>query len=99
MTLTLRLEGQEKVFTLDFISARMLRRTIEISKTVNFSDISAEELDTMVGYLVQLYGNQFSVDEVYDGLSATELVPTLVRCIQEVVGELGEVTSGDEKND
>ena len=99
MTLTLQVEGKEKVFTLDFISARMLRRTIEISKTVNFNDISVEELDTMVGYLVQLYGYQFSVDEVYDGLSATELVPTLVRCIQEVVGELGEVTSGEGKND
>ena len=98
MTVTLQLDGKQRTYVLNFISARMLRRTIEISKTVNFDDISVAELDIMVGYLVQLFGNQFTVDDVYDGLSATELIPTLIGCIQEVVGELSNTTTGDEKN-
>ncbi len=98
MTLVLKPKGKEKTYVLDFISARMLRRTIEISKTVNFEDISADELDTLVGYLVQLYGNQFTVDDVYDGLSAVELVPTLLNSINQVVGQLGDATTGEEKN-
>ena len=39
MDIKLIIEGKEKTFVADFISARMLRRTLEISKEVNFNDI------------------------------------------------------------
>lgn len=98
MKITLRIDGKEKNFIADFVSARMLRRTIEISKDINFDEMSVDELDTMVEYLVQLFGKQFTIDDVYDGLPSKELIPKLIGCINEVVGELGEVTQGDEKN-
>ena len=99
MKITLRVEGKEKTFVADFISAGMMRRTIEISKGINFEDISVDELDLMVEYLVQLFGKQFTIDDVYDGLPSKELVPKLIQCINEVVGEMGTVTAGDEKNE
>ena len=104
MTITLRIGGKARMFVSEFVSARMLRRTIEISKTINFQDISVKELDIMVEYLVQLFQKQFTVDDVYDGLTSRQLVPTLIGCIQEVVGNLNEETtddtgSGEEKND
>lgn len=94
----LLVEDTEKTFVADFISARMLRRTLEISKNVNFNDMSAEELDTMVDFIVELFKNQFSRDDVYDGLSSNELIPTITRCITEVVGEVAETTGVNEKN-
>jgi len=96
----LRLDGNEKVFVTDFISARMMRRTIEISKNMNFEEMSVDDLDVMVEYLVQLFGKQFTIDEVYDGLPSKELVPILIQCINEVVGDMATITSGigDEKN-
>ena len=75
MKIVLRIDDKEKTFLSDFISARMMRRTIEISKGVNFEDISVDELDTMVEYLVQLFGKQFTIDDVYDGLPSKELIP------------------------
>ncbi len=98
MKLKLTIDGKERIFAAGFISARMLRKTIELSKKINFQDISADELDIMVGFLTELYSKQFSIDDVYDGLKASELVPTLIQSIQEVVGEVNEATSGDEKN-
>lgn len=98
MKINLKLEGKERTFVADFVSARMLRRTIEISKSINFDEMSVDELDTMVEYLVQLFGKQFTIDDVYEGLPSKELIPKLIQCINEVVGELGEVTQGDEKN-
>jgi len=97
--IVLRIDGKEKTFLADFISARMMRRTIEISKGVNFEDISVDELDTMVEYLVHLFGKQFTIDDVYDGLPSKELIPKLIQCINEVVGEMGTATEGEEKNE
>ncbi len=99
MKIVLRIDGKEKTFLADFISARMMRRTIEISKGVNFEDISVDELDTMVEYLVHLFGKQFTIDDVYDGLPSKELIPKLIQCINEVVGEMGTATEGEEKNE
>lgn len=99
MKIVLRIDGKEKTFLADFISARMMRRTIEISKGINFEDISVDELDTMVEYLVQLFGKQFTIDDVYDGLPSKELIPKLIQCINEVVGEMGTATEGEEKNE
>ena len=98
MKINLKIDGKDRTFIADFISARMMRRTIEISKSTNFEDMSVDELDIMVEYLVQLFGKQFTIDDVYDGLPSKELVPKLIECINEVVGEMGSVTAGDEKN-
>lgn len=98
MDIKLLIDGKEKTFVSDFISARMLRRTLEISKKVNFNDMKAEELDTMVDFIVELFKDKFTRDDVYDGLSSNELIPTITRCITEVVGEIAEVTGVDEKN-
>ncbi|QGG47351.1 phage tail assembly chaperone G [Heliorestis convoluta] len=97
MKIELKIDGKNRTFIADFISARMVRRTIELSKSLNFEEITADELDILIDYLVQLFGNQFTIDDVYDGLPSKELIPTLMGCIQEVVGEMGTVTQGDPK--
>ncbi len=93
MTLTLHLNGKEKTFVTDFVSARMLRKTIDIAKTINFEDISVEELDKLVLFLVDLYGKVFTVDDVYDGLASSDLLPVITQSIQQVVHGLNEATS------
>lgn len=99
MEIKLIVDNKEKTYVADFISARMLRRTLEISEDVNFNDMKAEELDTMVDFIVELFKGKFSRDEVYDGLASNELIPTITRCINEVVGEVAVVTGVDEKNE
>jgi len=99
MNITLKIAGMDKTFTAGFISARMVRRTIEVSRGVNFENISPEELDTLIDYIAELFGNQFTRDELYDGLSSKELIPTITGCINEVVGQVAEATSGEGKKD
>ena len=99
MEIKLMVDNKEKTYVSDFISARMLRRTLEISEKVNFNDMKAEELDTMVDFIVELFKDKFTRDEVYDGLASNKLIPTITRCINEVVGEVAVVTGVDEKNE
>ena len=98
MELILKKDKKEKTYTTGFISARMVRRTIEVSQGVDFDNISPEELDKLIDYIVELFGNQFTRDDVYDGLQSKDLIPTITKCINEVVGEMSEVTAGDGKN-
>ena len=99
MEIVLRIDKKNKTYTTGFISARMVRRTIEVSSGVNFENISPEELDKLIDYIVELFSGQFTIDDVYDGLSSKYLIPTITKCINEVVGGLSEETSGDGKND
>lgn len=98
MQLTLTMNQVPRTFQNGVVSARMLRRTIEITQTMDFDAMSVEDLDTMVGYLVELFQHQFTIDDVYDGLASKDLIPTLVACINEVVGDLSDATKGNEKN-
>ncbi|AEE92517.1 conserved protein of unknown function [Tepidanaerobacter acetatoxydans Re1] len=99
MEIVLKINGKDKTYTAGFISARMVRRTIEVSKEVNFDNILPEELDKLMDYIVELFGNQFTRDELYDGLASKDLIPTITKCINEVVGEVSSVTAGEGKNE
>jgi hypothetical protein len=99
MDIKLRIDGKDKTFTADFISARMVRRTIEVSNGINFESLKPEELDKLVDYIVELFSNQFTRDDVYDGLSSRDLLSTITNCITEVVGGMSESTKGEGKND
>lgn len=99
MEIILKTDKKNKTFKVDFISARMVRRTIEVSNGINFENLKVEELDKLVDYIVELFGNQFTRDDVYDGLSSKDLLSTITNCINEVVGGMTESTGGDEKND
>ena len=98
MEIILKKDKKAKTYTTGFISARMVRRTIEVSQEVDFDNITPEELDKLIDYIVELFGNQFTRDDVYDGLQSKDLIPTITKCINEVVGEMSEVTAGDGKN-
>ena len=98
MEIILKKDKGDKAYTTCFISARMVRRTIEVSQGVDFDNISPEELDKLIDYIVELFGSQFTRDDVYDGLQSKDLIPTITKCINEVVGEMSEVTAGDGKN-
>lgn len=96
MKITLKIQGKEKTFITDFISARMLRKTIEISNGTNFDDLSPDELDELVNYIVELFGKQFSIDDLYDGLPSNQFFSTFTECSNEVTGNLTAATTDEE---
>lgn len=89
MKITLFINGEEKTFTVPFVKARMFRRALEITKKYDLNDVDVETLDVLVSYVVELFNNQFTIDDIYDGVPADKLIPTILDCINKVVGTVG----------
>lgn len=96
MKLELNIDGKEKIFTVAFIKSRMLRKLLEIKKRMDFENIQEDELDELVAFVCEVFGNQFSVDDVYDGLPLEKLMPTITSVMNAASGSAAGNSGDDE---
>lgn len=80
----------EKTYVMPSVKTRMLRRAIEINEKIDFNNLKTKDLDNLVDFIVELYGNKFTRDEFYDGLDSVDLIETLNNSINGIVGTMGE---------
>lgn len=73
MKITIKINGKDKEFKTDFISARMFRRSEELSrKHQNKEEV---DIDEIVDFIVQVFNNKFTIDEFYDGVDVSDIFP------------------------
>jgi hypothetical protein len=94
MKITLRIEGENKTFTQDFIPGRVFRKTLEMQKKLG-GKIDETTLDAMVDYVTEVFGKQFSSDQFYDGIDARKIIPTIIGCVNEIVSGASEAVGAD----
>ena len=80
----------DKTYVAKPAKARMFRQAIEINEKIDFSNLTTEALDELIGFVCDIYGGQFTIDEVYDGLDADKLVSTLSKSISGIVNGVTE---------
>ena len=80
----------DKIYIAKPAKARVFRQAIAINEKIDFNQIKTKDLDELVGFVCSIYGNQFTVDELYDGLDADKLVSTLLNSISEIVNGVSE---------
>ena len=80
----------DKTYVATTVKARMFRKAMAINEQINFSDLKAKDLDALVDVIVEFYGGQFTQDDLYDGLDADKLIPTLTESINGIVGGVTE---------
>lgn len=74
----------EKIYVAPRPRARKIREIAELTSKIDLNNLSPDELDELVNYIVELFGNKFTVDEFYDGLYSDEFTPTIQRVINEI---------------
>lgn len=83
MKITLLIDEKEKIFSVPFIKARNVKRVFEISDTLsNFSPESGEKL---AEFIVNIFNNQFTIDDVLDGMSIQGLLDESIKLIEEIM--------------
>ena len=88
MKIVLRVEGEEKTYTSDFVEGIVFRKALELNKKIR-QGVDLAEPDTYdenVDFLVFAFGNQFTSDEVWKGLSVTQIQTEPTRIFNEVIG-------------
>lgn len=77
MKLELRINGEPKIFTAPFVSGRHFRKVNEFDETIDYANVGVKEMDTLIGFVCEVFGNQFSVDDFYDGIPAHKVISSI----------------------
>ncbi|MGE6515200.1 phage tail assembly chaperone G [Lysinibacillus sphaericus] len=87
MQIKLRINSEEKTFTNDFVKARVFRNALKMNEKMRNegNEISVETFDEMIGFVVNVFDNQFTVDDIWDGLEAGHLQNEIMRVFNSVL--------------
>lgn len=90
---------KEKTYKTGFIKSRMVRKALELSeKNGGLAKINTGILDKLVDFCVEVYGKQFTEEDIYEGLESHKLYPTLLKCITDIASDLEEKAEEMPKN-
>ncbi len=78
MKLILLVNGEERIFTAPFVPARAYRKLLEYDKVIDYTNMDVDDYDEIIGFTCNVFGNQFTIDEFWDGLPSDELNETLL---------------------
>lgn len=94
MKITLRVDGKEKTFKNDFVEGIVFRKALELNKKIREggSVAEVETYDEYIEFIVFAFGNQFTSEEAWKGLSVTQIQTEPTRVFNEVLGLSGLVT-------
>ena len=81
---------ENRTYTVKIVKARMFRKAIEISTEIDFNNLKTIDLDKLIDFIVELYENQFTRDDLYDNLPANELMSTLSGSVSQIVNGVGD---------
>lgn len=79
------IEVPEKTYVVGVVTARKLRRALEISSQVE-EMTNLEANDEMIDYIVEVFENQFTADDVLDGVASDELDEVIQNVMDQITG-------------
>ena len=74
--LTLLIDGEEKIFTIPFVSGMVWRRWIELRAKIDMKDLKPDEVDQLVELIIYAFGNRFTLEEFYNGVPHDKVMLT-----------------------
>ena len=86
ITIQLDIKGEPKIFVAPAPKARMIRNAIALTDNIDETKLNTADLDNLVNFAVEVFDKKFTVDDVYDGVNADKLMPTIMSVINGLVG-------------
>lgn len=79
ITLRPKIDGkrQEKIYTLEYATGYHFRKAAEFDEKIDYSNLSIEDMNQLAGFVCEVFDNQFTVDEFYDGIPSHKVVSTI----------------------
>ena len=84
---------ETRVVKVNFISGRFVRKALKVMAAMDDENVEEDKaLDSLVEFVAEIFGIQ--ADEIWDGLDARQLMPTMTDIIQKVMGTQGQADGG-----
>ncbi|WP_277585839.1 phage tail assembly chaperone G [Psychrobacillus antarcticus] len=105
MKIVLRVDGQEKTYKKDFVEGIVFRKALELNKKIRESGKigEVETYDEYIDFIVFAFGNQFTSEDAWNGLSVAQIQTEPTRIFTEVLSLGGLAThqadEGEEGNE
>ncbi|WP_428909468.1 phage tail assembly chaperone G [Niallia sp. Krafla_26] len=102
MQITLNKNGSEKTYINDFVKARHFRNALKLNKEFRESNLTIADEETyqkLSEFTVSVFDNQFTLDELEEGISAKSYLYELQRIFNEVLNLGGLEVQSDEGNE
>jgi len=75
-----------KTFTRSFVPWKMLKKAVKLSKEVNFEDLKAEDVDQIAGLVVEVFSDQFSLEDLDNGADVGEMLAVIENIVARANG-------------
>jgi hypothetical protein len=62
---------------------------LAMTEIIDTKNMKTADVDSLMNYIVDLFGRQFTIDDIYDGLDADKIQSTLLECVGGIVGTMG----------
>lgn len=79
----------ENIFVAPKPKAKFFRQALQIVQERDLTRLTPDMLDELIQYVCDVFGSQFTINELYDELPSDELVPLVQETIEFVVGKQG----------
>ncbi|MGE7020412.1 phage tail assembly chaperone G [Solibacillus cecembensis] len=101
MQITLKIEGNDKTFVNDFVSARLLRDALKLNedtaqKKEEGTYTATQQLDDLAEIVVKAFNHQFTLDQLWDSTALEDFQGELMRVFNKILGLGGYALNGAE---
>lgn len=77
----MNLKINNKTYTAQPSKGRIIRKALEIYESIDMTNIKSKDLDSLVDFAVEAFGNKFSADDFYDGVDADVFLDKLIEIV------------------
>ncbi len=101
MQIQLMIKGDKRTFNAPFLSGQLYKDFFEIQRKLQDvlnGGASPKTMDVLVDFVCRVYGNQFTIDQYWEGVPLNKVLSEILRTINEVGEMIMEDVEGTNDN-
>ena len=76
----------KNTYSRSFVPWKMLKKAVMLSKEVVFDDMKAEDVDLIASLVVEVFGDQFTLEDLNDGADVGEMLAVIQNIVARASG-------------
>lgn len=83
-------ERIDKEFESPFIPSKLLKKVFNVSNEIEANASDPANFDKMAGLIIQVFGWQFTREDVDEGIGSEDLILEFANCVEGIFGKMDE---------